>query len=279
MQIDILRVPYDSGHERQRMGRGPDRLIESGLPAHIETLGHRANIIDIRLEPGFTTEVAAAAELARRVSAAVRQATEAQHFPLVLSGNCNTSLGTVPGLGGGVGVIWFDAHGDFNTPETTPTGFFDGQALAALTGRCWSTLTATIPGFEPIDDSSIMLVGARDLDERERDLLSLSCVVRVDASLAILDTALRALATKVQGVYLHVDLDVLDRDEVTVNRYAAADGVKVDQLIGAVTRIGRAIPIRAAALTAYDPEYDPAGAVCAVAGRLVQTILTVARTT
>lgn len=278
MQVDILRVPYDSGHLRQRMGRGPDRLIDSGIVNQIESLGHTARVTDISLDPGFTTEVAAAAELARRLSHYVRAARSSQRFPLVLAGNCNTSLGTVSGMGGNVGVIWFDAHGDFNTPETTPTGFFDGQALAALSGRCWSALTATIPGYSAVDDRSIVLVGARDLDQRELDLLLLSCVTRVDASLASLAGALKSLA-HVDGVYLHIDLDVLDRDETVVNRYSVPNGLSVSQLIGAVESIGAAVPIRAAALTAYDPEYDPAGAVCAVAHRLVETILSTARTT
>ncbi len=273
MQVDILRVPYDSGQPLQRMGRGPDRLIASGLVDHVEALGHRTKIVDIELEPGFITEVAAAAALARSISASVRDARSNGHFPLVLSGNCSTSLGTVAGLSGKVGVIWFDAHGDFNTPETTETGFFDGQALAALTGRCWSALTATIPGFEPVIDQNVALVGARDLDPSERVLLSLSCVARVDASLEKLDATLLSLARSVDGVYLHIDLDVLDCDEVRVNRYSAPNGLTIDRLIESVARIGAAVPIHAAALTAYDPEFDPAGMVCTVAGRLAETVL------
>jgi arginase len=278
MQVDIFRVPYDSGHLRQRMGRGPDRLIESGIVGHIKSRGHTARVTDIILEPGFTTEVTGSAELARRLSHAVGEARSTQRFPLVLAGNCNTSLGTVAGMGGDIGVIWFDAHGDFNTPETTPTGFFDGQALAALSGRCWSALTATIPGFSPVDDRSIVLAGARDLDERELDLLLLSCVTRVDASLASLADAVLSLARRVDGVYLHIDLDVLDRDEIVVNRYSVPNGLSVSQLIDAVELIGATVPILAAAFTAYDPDYDPSGAVCAVAQQLVETILSAAHT-
>ena len=98
-------------------------------------------------------------------------------------------------------------------------------------------------------------------------------MTRVDTSLATLAAAVQSVARHVDGVYLHIDLDVLDRDEIVVNRYSVPNGLSVAQLIGAVELIGAAVPIRAAALTAYDPEYDPAGAVCTVAHRLAETIL------
>ena len=67
----------------------------------------------------------------------------------MLAGNCNTALGSVAGLDhlDRTGVVWFDAHGDFNTPETTVTGSFDGMALAMLTGRCWTGLYIACPAF------------------------------------------------------------------------------------------------------------------------------------
>ena len=64
-------------------------------------------------------------------------------------------------------VLWFDAHGDFNTPETTTSGFLDGMALAAVTGRCWTGLTRAIPGFTPVPESNVTAIGVRDLDEGE----------------------------------------------------------------------------------------------------------------
>jgi arginase len=277
MQVDILRVPYDSGQHLQRMGRGPDRLLESGLAQSIASQGHTANLIDVELETGFTTEVTAAASIAARLSTAVTAARNASRFPLVLSGNCASSLGTVSGLRGRVGVVWFDAHADFNTPESTRSGFFDGQALSALTGRCWSGVTSTIPAFEPVPDPQVVLVGARDLDDGERDLLSLSCVKRVDSSLAGLGDALKQLAVRVDSLYLHIDLDVLDAAEVRVNQYSVPNGLSSDRLVQAIERIGTTLGIHAAALTAYDPSFDPDGAVGGVTQRLVQTILLAAK--
>ena len=72
-----------------------------------------------------------------------------QRFPVVLAGNCNSYVGTLAGLETDrAGVSWFDAHGDFNTPETTTTGFLDGMGLAMASGRCWKAMPETIAWFQ-----------------------------------------------------------------------------------------------------------------------------------
>jgi len=73
-------------------------------------------------------------------------------------------------------VLWFDAHGDFNTPESTLGGFLDGMALAIATGRCWTGLAATVPGFTPVAEENVVLVGARDLDRANCTSTSTSTV-------------------------------------------------------------------------------------------------------
>jgi hypothetical protein len=73
--------------------------------------------------------------------------------------------------GPGVGLVWLDAHGDFNTPETDTSGFLDGQGLAIAVGRCWRSLAATIPGFTPLPERDVVLVGARDLTHAQGEVL------------------------------------------------------------------------------------------------------------
>src|SRR5262245_38510016 len=116
-------VPYDSGFRDARMGRGPAAL----LPA----MPSRCEVEEITPGGGFLGEVAMAFALAGQLADRVRAALAAERFPVVLSGNClPAALGTLAGLGPGVGVAWLDAHGDFHTPETTQSGFVDGMALA-----------------------------------------------------------------------------------------------------------------------------------------------------
>ena len=94
----------------------------------------------------FLSEIGTAFELNRLLSKEVKAAVGDGMFPMVLSGNCNSCLGTIAGINSGqLGVVWFDAHGEFNTPETTQSGFLDGMPLAMATGRCWKTILKTIP--------------------------------------------------------------------------------------------------------------------------------------
>ena len=131
------------------MGAGPERLMESGLIERLEQAGHEVVPCSVCLpSQTFMPEVQAAFELDRRLATCVAEAVAAGALPVILSGNCITSVGTVAGIGEpDLGVVWLDAHGDFNTPETTLGGFLDGMALATLTGRCWTSLAATVPGF------------------------------------------------------------------------------------------------------------------------------------
>ena len=85
-----------------------------------------------------------------RIDQQRRDRNPAERFPLVLAGNCNAAVGVVAGLGPGAAVLWCDAHADFNTPETTTGGFLDGMGLATVTGRCWTSMAARVPGFVPV---------------------------------------------------------------------------------------------------------------------------------
>jgi arginase len=141
--VEILAVPYDSGHRGVRMGGGPEHLLRGGIEGKLADGRRqvRARIVEARSP--FRAEIATAFELFRRVSERVGAAVEAGSFPLVLSGNCNNIVGVVAGLAGSspdeVGIVWFDDHADFNTPETTTTGFLDGMGLAIAVGEVGRT--------------------------------------------------------------------------------------------------------------------------------------------
>jgi arginase len=142
--VEILAVPYDSGHRGVRMGGGPEHLLRGGIEGKLADGRRqvRARIVEARSP--FRAEIATAFELFRRVSERVGAAVEAGSFPLVLSGNCNNIVGVVAGL------VWFDDHADFNTPETTTTGFLDGMGLAIAVGRGWANMMRDVPYFRPV---------------------------------------------------------------------------------------------------------------------------------
>src|SRR5579859_3129828 len=160
--VQIILAPYDSGYREWRMGQGPQYVLEHGLRNALVQRGY--NIASKSIEVNLVTENATAFAVCRALSERVKVARQAQAFPLLLTGNCGHALGTVAGLDTQkTGIIWFDAHGEFNTPDTTLSGFLDGMGLATITGRCWKALASTIPGFKSVPDNHIVLVGVRDL--------------------------------------------------------------------------------------------------------------------
>jgi arginase len=284
VNVRILTVPYDSGVRRVRMGLGPERLLARGLPATLANRGHEPAVETIEIpEASPPLEVGNAFRLNRLLAERVRAAVAAGSFPVVLAGNCNTAAGTLAGIGPErTGVLWLDSHGDLNSPETTGSGFFDGMALAMVTGRCWSTLAAGIPGFLPVPDRQVVLAGARDLDAAEEALLAASEIGVVSAhslrgGSETFERTFSALAARVRRLYVHIDLDVLDRDEARANQFAAPGGPTTSELSEVLRAVGARVPVAAVAVTAYDPTFDPEGDAADAALALVGTVLETVR--
>lgn len=277
MVIDLFLLPYDAAHRSIRMGRGPEHLVESGILEHLRSRGHEVHTHTIDSEVDVPSEIMVAVDLARRLAEQIRRSRQSGHFPLVLAGRCMSALGAIAGLGSArTGVVWFDSHGDFNTPTTSRSGMLDGMAGAVIAGRCWSGVAATIPGFVPVSESRYVLVGARDLDPAEAELLESSDVtligpeqVRADASAAI--TA--SLGDSASELYVHVDLDVLDPERVgRANQYAAPHGLEVKDIVAVVRAIVERFEIGAATLSAYDPSFDADGRVLMAAIEIADEI-------
>jgi arginase len=264
----LIEVPYHLG--RAHVG------LATGVPVLSKALaGDETDVVAVDAGPEAPNEVAGSMAVIRALARTVRDVVGADGFPFVLAGNCNSSLGTVAGLGGGVGVVWFDAHADFNTPDTTPTGFFDGFGLAMLTGSGWKTLRKTVDGLSPIPEEHVVLAGARDLDPGERERLEVSRVRAV--AVPELEPALDDLRARVESVYVHIDLDVLNPSAGRANALAVEGGPAVDELAGAIELISERFAIRAAALTAYEPEYDAEQAIPAAAQVLFEGLRAASR--
>ena len=162
------------------------------------------------------------------------------------------------------GVIWFDAHADFNTPETSTSGFLDGMALSILTGHSWPALAARFTGFKPVPARNVVLIGARDLDSGETIALTQSEITRIGPGLGGLEQAVKALSEKVSNFYVHLDVDVLDESEGRANSYACGGGLFAQDLYAALNLLRQSGRIKAVSITSYDPTGDPGGRVCPV---------------
>jgi arginase len=251
-RVRLIEAPYHLGRADVGLGAGVAPLAEAigGERTRIRPTGAARN------------EIAASLDVAAAIAESVREAVADGALPLVLAGNCNSSLGTVTGLGREVGVIWLDSHTDFHTPDTTPSGFFDGFALAMLTGAGWDELRRA-RGFACVPEERVVLV-AREIDDGERRRLERSGVTLTDVG--SLDAAVDALGT--DDLYVHLDLDVLDPAEARANEWAAPDGPSAAELERVLGSVADRFTVRGAALTAYDPSVDPDGRVPPIAVRL-----------
>ena len=206
---DVLVSPH---HLNEHLDRFPvpDGALDVSSPPSKTTLGERWMLDHYRR---------------------IADATARVDRSLTLAGDCLTALlGVVAGLQrrhDDLAIIWLDAHGDFNTPEITTTGYLAGMSLAMLTGRSAQPFCGPL-AMGPIPDHHVVLVNARDLDSAEQDALEASDVKRVGADPAAVCAALARLAGR--PVYLHLDVDVVNGPDLPGLRFPVAGGPSLSQI-------------------------------------------------
>lgn len=229
MRLEIIGVPQDLGANRRGVDMGPSAIRYAGVRERLESLGYevhdqgnipvslreeRPAAVDERLR--YLKEIQATSEL---LAEAVRKALEAGALPLVLGGDHSIAIGTLAGAASvkQCGVIWFDAHGDFNTPETTSSGNIHGMPLAASLGRGDERLVSCGGFVAKAKEKNVALIGARDLDPEERESLrqsriSVFTMQDIDemGMKRVMRQALAAALDGTEGFVLSLDMDALD---------------------------------------------------------------------
>ncbi|MEO8025520.1 MAG: arginase family protein [Bryobacteraceae bacterium] len=260
--IPLIVVPYHLAARDVEVGLGATRILDS-----LQWL-HQV----VELPPESPSDVDAVCAMNSRISCAVRGALSTNSRALVVAGNCSTASGTLAGMGADrAGVIWFDAHGDFNTPETTVSGSIEGMALAVATGACHSGIRNAAGLATHVEESRVLLAGTRDLDPAERVRLEASPIGIVESKGWTLDRFRKAAeSTRAvsSGLYLHIDLDVVDPQLSPGVNFQAAGGLTPAQLLDAVELVASWPELRAAAITNYNPDRDPEGVTLRLALRL-----------
>ena len=264
MKIDLLQVPYHLGKENVGMGNGPVRYIQKGADRALSKKGFDVRTEAIKCQSRFEDEVGAITEINSNLARRVKRAVADGSFPMILSGNCISCLGVLAGLNSTkTGIIWFDAHGDSNTPENTTTNCLDGMGLAIAIGWCHRDLWKKISCIDTIPETQTILVGTRDLDTVERENLEKSKVGMVVADgikkfgLAnLLLPRLKDLKLEVEDVYLHIDIDVLDPLEAPGVDFRVPNGLSSKEMVQAIKMVAKHFKIRAATLSAYNPDYE-----------------------
>jgi arginase len=228
-KLKIIGAPSDLGQGRRGVDMGASAIRYAGLKEKLKALGYdvedlgnvpvpmseMSRITNEKLK--YLDEVKAVCEaLQEAVSAVVREG----HTPIILGGDHSISIGSVAGIAAAepsFGVIWFDAHGDMNTAETTPSGNIHGMPLAVSLGYGHPDLV-NIGGFAPkVKPENVVLVGIRDIDEGEAELIKKSGIkaftmAEIDrmGMARVMEEAIAIASDGTKGIHLSLDLDALD---------------------------------------------------------------------
>ncbi|WP_010284929.1 arginase [Bacillus timonensis] len=228
--ISIIGVPMDLGQMRRGVDMGPSAIRYAGVVERLERLDYDIDDLgDIEITRPTREEVAndenlknleKVSEASEKLATTVDTVIQNGRFPLVLGGDHSIAIGTLAGVAKhyqNLGVIWYDAHGDLNTADTSPTGNIHGMPLAASLGLGHKRLT-NIAGYSPkIKPENIVIIGARALDDGEKELIKklgikVYTMHEVDrlGMTKVMEETIAYLRDRTDGVHLSLDLDGLD---------------------------------------------------------------------
>jgi arginase len=271
LTVSLIKMPYRGERNLPDLSDSPDYLESGSLAKLVEQQGWRLRPTStVALSPeerkayGEWNRLGLAnGQLARVVAAEVKEGG----FPVGLLANCSSILGMLGGLQRSgpssrplrVGLVFIDAHGDFNTPETTLSGMLGGMPVAISAGMCLTRLRLK-SGLDPaLPERHIVLAGARDLDPLEQDLLDRSGVERlsvedIKARSASVASQMKRLEGLTDVIYVHVDMDVLDPPEVSGHPLTVPGGPTSLELAAALTDM-----FRSAKAAAFGVASTPSG--------------------
>jgi arginase len=262
--ITIITSPYHVGIRSHRVGAGPSRILSLPLLSQLHSLGLRTQINEIPPVDDYEGEIGRSFELLRRTSLAVSAALEQDTFPLILAGNCMSSTGVACGLPAAtkeqLAVIYFDAHDDFDTPDTKTSGYFDAMGVSMMRGESWKEMMRTVPGFRPMGLERWVYCGLRDQTELQRRRVQDAevCVIRGRSAREEVHYAGELQAELEKGGYspalVHVDMDVLDSGLGKANDYAAPGGLNEQDLLECLGMIPRKVTPTSLTVASFDPD-------------------------
>jgi arginase len=232
-KIRIIGVPMDLGASRRGVDMGPSALRVAGLQARIKQLGHQVEDIgnisvkqpeEMSYGEKRAKYLAEIADACKDLGAIVEKSLEESMLPVVLGGDHSIAAGTLSGVAAHfkkkekkIGLIWLDAHGDINTPESSPSGNVHGMPLATAMGYGAAELVE-LQGFKPkVEPQNISLVGIRELDSQEKKLAKKSGVhvftmrdIDERGMREVMSDALKYAMDDTDGIAVSLDMDFVD---------------------------------------------------------------------
>jgi arginase len=287
MEVAVVKMPYTGARNVPELSGGPDYLDCPELQEILRGAGgERATRATVRLDDRQETEYGRWHRMGLacgNLAGVVAEQTRESRFVMGLLGNCTALLGMLAGLqrsGPGdeaqrVGMLFLDAHADFNTPETSLSGMLGGMPVAVAAGLCLSRLRVE-SGLDPaVPATRIVMGGLRDVDPLEQELIDqqgieVLSVEDLQVRTARLHAAVQRLAEETDAVYVHVDMDVLDTTEVPGHPTAVSGGLSSPELAVTLGEIVANDKVRAVGIASTPAnERDEAGRGRRAAHRLI----------
>lgn len=291
--ISILSVPFDLGAGRRGVHLSPNAILQAGLQQRIEGLGMDSVIegaidigtamADIAHEEEPLKHLADVIEINTKLAARVEVIAKKGNFPLVLGGDHSIAIGTLSGLTRHyqrLGVIWFDAHADLNTADTSPSGNIHGMSLAVALGMGDARLTQIKAGGYPIDPHNVVIIGARSLDEGEKEYIhssGVTCYTMHDLDRRgiqeVVEEALDKLKATTDGIHLSFDVDSLDPVEAPGTGTPVRGGVSYREAHFALELLHESGLISSAEFVEVNPTLDAENSTAELAVEFIASLL------
>ncbi|MCP4901906.1 MAG: hypothetical protein GY906_33495 [bacterium] len=252
VSVSLIQMPYSGARNVAELSPSPEYLASGGIEEVIASLScdvENTEIVSLSAEEekqyGEWQRLALAnAHLGEIVASQIKKGK----LPVGLLANCSSLMGMLGGVQHSgptnrplrVGLVWIDAHGDFNTPETTLSGMFGGMPVAISAGLCLNRLR-TVSGLDPaLPPRYITMAGVRDTDPLEQELIDRHQIEMIASSELIepgdaIKQQMTRLSEITDIIYVHIDMDVLDPREVSGHGLTVPGGPSSQELASALT--------------------------------------------
>ncbi|MDD4077533.1 MAG: arginase [Bacilli bacterium] len=288
--ISLIGVPMDLGQIHRGVECGPGVLRNLGVIARLQSVNcHIIDCGDIPIKRPFRVEnkgtlknletvIEVSETLAKTVDAVVMQ----DRFPLILGGDHSIAIGSLAGISKhykNLGVIWFDAHGDLNTNETTLSGNIHGMPLAVNLGFGHERLTGLYNYWPKVKPENIIIIGVRSIDPGEEELIrkkrikvyTMDEIARIGI-LKVTEEAIQYLKDSTDGVHLSFDLDVLDPAEAPGVSTPVLGGMRFDESRFAMKILAKSNLITSLEVVEINPFFDDENKTARLAIDLIESL-------
>lgn len=293
-KVSVIGIPYNVGWRGQGIAEGARAFRDAGLIDELKKVINEVidyGDVEVRLPPRDESNPKLlnpkqAEAVCRVLATKIHSTLQRGCFPLIIGGEDSVLMGIIEGfrraLGTRIGLVYMDAHGDFNTPETTPSGLIGGMNVAITAGRGPKQLVEMFGHSPLLPEENIVLYGTRELDSMEEMALAESKVrvytrekIREDGVEKVVKEILHDLKLRCDNVYVNVDLDVLDETEMSAQSQPVRDGLSIHEFQKTLQAIVKSGKLCGIAIMVFNAIKDTKGLEARKVVRLVADVLRV----